>query len=203
MGWTSIHASQKPDVKELNRIADRDLDGPNLRIVERSGWRGWNHHRYTLMETITPEPPHTQPVLFIAVTIVEYRDNQIFWRTMEDASGPLVYDCPVKFVHQANQSSPGNERQAAWRAEVLTQTQEQAQVKKLLGDLRKTHPNCDSRIVMGKDTQATYKPARHRGQRIHTYHVPGDTSFYRLNPVNLNLEATLLLRKTPYVESPP
>ena len=198
MGWMSTYSEQKPDAETRNRLADRDLHGPSIKILERSGWMGWNHHRYTLCEYQDQLDPTKPPDLFIAVTLMEYRRREVFWRTMEESEGLILYDCPVTMIHKANRSTSYNKLAAEWRAEVTRQHEMKRQARKFLEGLRRRFPDCDRRIVMDRG-EAEYQPVTSRGKRVHVYQITGDRTLYRLDPLRLNMEKTLELRATPQV----
>ena len=196
MGWTSIYSEQKPDAETRNRLADRDLSGPSIKILDRSGWFEWNHHRYTLCEYHHHDRPTDPPDVFIAVTLVEYRRGEIFWQTMEESEGLILYDCPVTMIHRANQSPTHNKLATEWRAQVTNQHEMKRQAKKFLEGLRRNFPNCDRRVVVDRG-EAEYQPVTSRRKRVHVYQLPGDRTLYRLDPLRLNMEKTLELRATP------
>ena len=188
MGWTSFPMYRKPSLQELERLADEEFNGPNTTIIGRSSWTNWNTRRFTLFQHTSPERPG--PNILIAVTLAEYRDRELFRRTMDETEGPLVYNCPLKLLKQAEQSPPQNEYSANWRAKVHKFHQRQRDLDKLLNQLFTQYPNGNRQLVVN-GASVLYYPARKKGRTIHAYQNPGTTTLYRINRDDIDIEQTL------------
>ena len=161
MGWTSFPMYRKPSLQELERLADEEFNGPNTTIIGRSSWTNWNTRRFTLFQHTSPERPG--PNILIAVTLAEYRDRELFIRTMDETEGPLVYNCPLKLLKQAEQSPPQNEYSANWRAKVHKFHQRQRDLDKLLNQLFTQYPNGNRQLVVNGARSSTTRPAKRAG----------------------------------------
>ncbi len=210
MGWTSTYAPEKPGTDELNRIADRELQGEHIKILDRSAWLNWNSHRYSLVEITEPGK---ERLLCIAVTVVEYRDNQVCWKTMDDSMGPYMYDCPTRLVKKANKTPTRNETAAKWRAKVLAEADKKSRTDKLLREMRDNFPAGDRRLILVRYTgerdenmnpitikfPVNYHAAQKRGKPIHAYSDPAKPAphLWKLRRGDIDLEETEKLRALP------
>ena len=192
MGWTSYPMDQKPGTRQLNEIADREIQGPHHLILERSAWTNWNTRRFTLFQTNHEDLHH--PKAYIAITIAEYRNHELFVKTMDESEGPYYYDCPLGLLAKAEQHPPTNKYSRNWRAKVHQYHQRAKEIDKLLKQLYKEFPYGDRRLVIDGQT-AIYYPAHKRRRTIHAYQTEENTSLYRIDRNAIDLEKTALLRQ--------
>lgn len=191
MGWTSFPMQRKPSSEKLEQMADEDFTGPNTAILDKSSWTSWNTQRFTLFQITRPEKQ--KPITLIAVTIAEYRDHQLFTKTMDETEGPLAYNCPMRLLTIAEQNPPLNEFSANWRDKVHKYHNRNKQIDALLKQLKGEYPTGNIQLVVD-GTNVLYYPARRKGRTIHAYQNPRTNTLHRINRDAIDIEETLKLR---------
>ena len=46
MGWLGTEHPEKPKARELNEMVDWGLSGPDVRIIDKSGWLGYDGRKF-------------------------------------------------------------------------------------------------------------------------------------------------------------
>ena len=120
MGWTS-REMPPPDRQTLDRIVDEEIHSPNYEITMRSPWAPTDPlgrtHRFSLIEYHDDIAPNLESRSFIAVTLAEYHQEELFIKHITEGDGPLIFNCPSDILDRADKFPPSNNTALEWRAQ--------------------------------------------------------------------------------------
>ena len=212
MGWTSIETLGRPTTQQVDDQVEASLKSDHAAITDRSGWLGWNKHRYYLYELDPTYKPEEKARRLITVVMANISNTGFAWKIIDETMGPNNHDCPARLVRKANQYPPHNETARAWRAKVLAYNDHTSQAKALIAKIKEEFPSGDRRLIIWRYTgdrnpgtlkpiteniEVLYYPAKRRKSVTNAYSIPGDSTLYRLSPDYIDLEATQALRENP------
>ena len=118
MGWTGIQVPGRPSTTELNRMLTSWIEDEDHRIIDRSGWQGYNSRIWLLVEPAQPEGPEL-PGTELLLVLVRYQDRMVLHKVVPESHGPLELDCPMRIIRKVGEHPPVNEYAANWRSRVI------------------------------------------------------------------------------------
>lgn len=211
MGWSGTPVSGKLNTQEVNEFVDRELREPGkVRIADRSGWTSQEGlHRFTLTELEPGYKPETTLRKIIVVTLVQQRDGMVYTKHMDESVGPRKTDCPLRILQQVEEQPPFNEQAGKWRANVREYHKHRLETTQLINELKAQYPNGnraiiidtyngdfdpETRMAVTVQREAVFTQTQQHRRVVNTFRLPRDSGLYRLNPGQINIQATRELR---------
>ena len=186
------HGLRMSDVRErIHGMMESTAD--NVELIDKSGIIGWSRC-WGLYEERTDDGAHVLN-RFIAVMRFDYSHGRLTHKFEDESEGPRAYDCPLRLLSAADEFPIDNEIASEWRREAFAAHAQAGAARTLIREISKDWLHGDARIVV-KGRATTYLKGRQGGRSRHAY-WGADGEAYGLNPVDVDVPASRLLRVEP------
>ena len=194
MGWTGLPINSRLNTTEINQIIDDALWSPDYRIIDRSGWNGWDHQH--LLAELNPDVKPEEPARrLIIVALARQSKNELRYKIMDETEGPNQIDCPLRILDAADLYPPGGGYAAQWREQCRQHHTEVRQINGILKAIEENPRYADRRLMLRSGKVVHYRKVRQKQRNVKAYHEAGDHQLYFLKLDNVDVPRTLALRE--------
>lgn len=189
MGWTGIPVDRKPDTAEMNRMIDDAMRSPTYKIIDRSGWYGWNH-QFLLCERNEDADTENPTRRFVVVALAYHADREFRYKLSGEDEGPNEHDCPVRILDKLEEYPPRNASAAEWRRLCREHVSNATTVRNLFRRIDNVAQEGETAITLKGGHNVIYRMGKRRGKNVRAYREEGKSSLYQLHANMMDLEAT-------------
>ena len=194
MGWTGLPVNGRLNTTEINQIIDDALRSPDYRIIDRSGWAGWDH-QYLLAELNPDVKPKDPTRRLIIVALARCTKTELRYKIMDESEGPNQTDCPLRILNAADLYPPPRGYAAQWRERCRQHHTEVRQINGILKAIEENPLEADRRLVLRSGKVVHYQKVRQKQRNVKAYHETGDRQLYFLRLDDVDVPATVTLRE--------
>ena len=188
MGWTGEYHDGRPNTAQLNALLADWTKDVNTQIIDRSGWRDFNRRIWLLLDE--PGRAHLAHQRVIILVLVDYSNNMVMDKDVDETMGPFDLDCPMRLINAADQYPAPSQTATLWRERVRAH---HALRKEQNALLRQIPLRTRTEVVLQHGETVPLRFNHHRGRTTMSYLHAGDDTWYRLVPEITDPAASLTL----------